>query len=101
MKKSNPYHWKGSDSKAVFEAILKLKTVDECERFFRDILTLRELEEMINRFKIARLLNAPRPKPYLEIARETAASTTTVTRVAQWLHGGEGGYRLILDRLKN
>ncbi len=93
-------HWKGKDSAALFEAILALKNVSECEKFFRDVLTLRELEEAISRFKIARMLNAQKPKPYLEIAEETGASTTTVTRVAQWLRHGAGGYRLILDRIK-
>ena len=28
----------------------------------------------------------------------TGASTATVTRVAQWLHHGEGGYRAVLKR---
>ncbi len=36
--------------------------------------------------------------PYLEIASRVGTSTTTVTRVAQWLRNGAGGYRLALDR---
>lgn len=98
---NEPEQWANADSTAVFQAILKLKTVAECEKFFRDILTRRELEEMITRFKIARLLDQPDPPAYLEIAQKTHASTTTVTRVAQWLRDGQGGYRLILDRLKS
>jgi uncharacterized protein YerC len=34
------------------------------------------------------------------VAKRAHASTTTVTRVAQWLHNGEGGYRLALKRRK-
>ena len=36
--------------------------------------------------------------PYLEIAERVPTSTATVTRVAQWLRHGAGGYRLVLDR---
>lgn len=91
--------WKNKNSDALFNAILTLKSVTECESFFRDILTLKELEDMILRFKIARMLNTPKHKPYLEIAKELKTSTTTVTRVARWLNTGEGGYTLALARL--
>jgi TrpR-related protein YerC/YecD len=53
---------------------------------------------MAHRWQVARLLE--QGLPYLEISKRTHASTTTVTRVAYWLHHGEGGYRLVLDRLK-
>jgi TrpR-related protein YerC/YecD len=52
---------------------------------------------MAHRWQVARLLEEE--LPYLEISRLTHASTTTVTRVAHWLRYGEGGYRLVLDRL--
>ena len=51
---------------------------------------------MAHRWQMARLLDEG--LPYLEVARRTHASTTTVTRVAQWLRNGEGGYRLALSR---
>lgn len=92
-------NWTSKDSTALFQAILKLKTVPECEQFFRDLMTLKELEEMVLRFRIARLLSANKPKPYLEIAEEVGTSTTTITRVAHWLNSGEGGYKLILQRI--
>jgi uncharacterized protein YerC len=38
---------------------------------------------------------------YAEISKRTGASTATITRIASWLHHGEGGYRLLLDRVKN
>jgi len=76
---------------------LKLRSVKECEDFFRDLATLREIEEMAERFQIARMLD--RGMSYLEIADKEDTSTTTVTRVAHWLRHGRGGYRLVLDRL--
>jgi TrpR-related protein YerC/YecD len=62
----------------------------------RDLCTLTELEALAHRWHIARLLDEKRP--YLEIADTIRTSTATVTRVAQWLRHGTGGYRLALDR---
>ena len=80
----------------LFEAILSLEDRDEVERFVRDLCTLSELEAMAHRWEVAKLLD--QGLPYQEIARQTGASTTTVTRVAHWLRRGEGGYRTVLDR---
>jgi TrpR-related protein YerC/YecD len=82
----------------LFATIAGLESADEAERFFRDLCTLAELEAMAHRWEVVRLLE--QGLPYLEIAQRTGASTTTVTRVAHWLRHGEGGYRLVLDRLK-
>lgn len=91
------YGWENELTKELFQAILKIKTVKECEDFFRDLLTLHEIEEMAERFRIAKLLD--RGLSYLEVADKTGVSTTTVTRVAHWLKHGRGGYRFIIDRL--
>ena len=88
---------KNNQSKLLYRAILRLKSVEECERFFRDLLTIEEIIEMSKRWQAARLLN--KHQPYREVAKKTGLSTTTVTRVAQWLNHGQGGYRLILDRI--
>ena len=80
------------------QAIVSLRTVEEAEHFFQDLATLAELEAMSHRWQAARLLDEG--LPYHEVARRTGASTTTVTRVAQWLRHGEGGYRLALERQK-
>jgi TrpR-related protein YerC/YecD len=83
----------------LFGAISILKSRREVEQFLRDLCTISELEAMAHRWEVARLLD--RGMPYLEVASKTHASTTTVTRVAHWLRYGEGGYRLVLDRLRN
>ena len=59
-------------------------------RFLRDLCTLGELEALAHRWQIVRLLDEGRP--YLEIAERVHTSTATVTRVAQWLRHGAGGY---------
>lgn len=84
------------DEKELFKAILKLENEKEAADFFRDLLTLPELEEFANRFQMAKLLNEG--KSYLEVARLTHSSTTTVTRVAHWLYKGMGGYKKVLEK---
>jgi TrpR-related protein YerC/YecD len=86
------------DSNALFEGILSLQNTQECEQFFRDVLTLSELQAMTERFTVARKLNA-KNQSYRSINEETGVSTATITRVAQWMKDGMGEYRLVLDRL--
>ncbi|MBI4276613.1 hypothetical protein HY629_02105 [Candidatus Uhrbacteria bacterium] len=93
-------NWKNKDTDRLFEAILRLKTVAECEDFFRDLLTLAEIREISTRFKVARMLDEKKRKPYWQIAKDARTTTATVTRVAHWLKAGMGGYRLILGRSK-
>src|SRR3954452_24017079 len=88
--------WVTDEIEDLCEAILSMKSVDETERFLRDLCTLNELDTMAHRWQVAQLLDEG--LPYQEVARRTHASTTTVTRVAQWLRRGEGGYRVALDR---
>jgi len=82
--------------KEVYEAVLKLETVEECKKFFRDLCTLSELNTMAERFAVAKMVN--QNTPYREISKKTGSSTATITRVAHWLHHGKGGYKLILER---
>jgi TrpR-related protein YerC/YecD len=79
-------------------AFLCLRTRDEAKRFLRDLCTLGELEALAHRWQIVRLLEEG--LPYLEIAERVHTSTATVTRVAQWLRHGTGGYRLALGRTR-
>lgn len=81
------------------DAVLTLRTRDEARRFLRDLCTLGELEALAHRWQIARLLDEGELS-YLEIAERAGGSTATVTRVAQWLRNGAGGYRLALDRVR-
>ena len=82
--------------KELVDAIWSLKTRAEVEDFLRDLCTLGELDAMAHRWAVAQELD--RGLPYVEVAAKTGASTTTVTRVAQWLHHGQGGYQVALDR---
>lgn len=80
------------------DAVLSLRDRDEARRFLRDLCTLPELEALVHRWQTVRLLEEG--VPYLEIAERVPTSTATVTRVAQWLRHGTGGYRIALDRAR-
>jgi TrpR-related protein YerC/YecD len=79
-------------------AIRTLRTQDEVTRFLRDLCTRAELEALSHRWRTARLIDEG--MPYLEIAERVPTSTATVTRVAQWVRHGAGGYRVALERAK-
>ena len=78
------------------DAVLSLHDRDEVRRFLRDLCTLPELEALVHRWQTVRLLE--QGISYLEIAERVPTSTATVTRVAQWLRHGTGGYRIALER---
>lgn len=80
-------------------ALATLKTKKEIENFLRDLLTMGEIKEFSKRFQIAKKLWLTEAS-YLEIAAEEKTSTTTVTRVANWLFKeGLNGYQTALKRL--
>jgi TrpR-related protein YerC/YecD len=80
------------------DAFLVLRSRDDVQRFLRDLCTLPELEALVHRWQTVKLLEEG--VPYLEIAGRVPTSTATVTRVAQWLRHGTGGYGIALGRLK-
>lgn len=85
--------------RSLISAIDQLKNATEITAFLRDLLTQAEIEEFSRRFQIATLLWTT-PLSYLEIAKEVGTSTTTVTRVAQWLRKESWqGYKTVLQRL--
>lgn len=86
--------WLNNQLDDLFATIVSLRDQEQTRRFFRDLCTLGELEAMAQRWEVARLVD--QGAAYLEISRRTGASTATVTRVAHWLHHGEGGYQAAL-----
>ena len=82
----------------LFEAILTLKSVEECYNFFEDICTVKEIQTLSQRLEVAKLLR--KNKSYTEISKETGASTATVRCVKQCFTYGTGGYQAVLQRLE-
>lgn len=84
--------------RALYSAVLTLRTVEECRGFFRDLCTPAELQAMADRWAVVDGLQ--RGLPYREIHRLTGVSVTTIGRVARYLTTGNGGYSLATQRLK-
>lgn len=75
---------------ALFETIVKLKTPEECRKFFEDLCTPTELRAMEQRFDVAVYLQ--QGLVYLDILEKTGASSATISRVRRaMLDGGNGG----------
>ncbi|CFY03552.1 Trp repressor [Syntrophomonas zehnderi OL-4] len=91
-------HWKDKNSELLVKALLSLKTEEEVWRLLDDLCTIAEVKAMTQRIHVAKLLFED--TTYNIIARETGASTATISRVNRCLNYGADGYRTVLDRLK-
>ncbi len=82
----------------LFAAILQLKTQEDCQNFFEDICTIKEVQDMAQRLDAAILLDEG--VGYQAISEQVGISTATISRVSKCLNYGAGGYRAAIDRLK-
>lgn len=79
------------------KVMAQLQSPNKVLNFLYDVATPKEIEELAQRFQIAKLLWTSNLS-YVEIAGITNASTTTVTRVARFLNQEPfGGYRQVLN----
>lgn len=90
-------NWESKENRRLIQAILAIKTEDESRRFLRDLMTEKEIKEFAKRLKAAEMLTEK--VPYSTIEKETGLSSTTIARVAKWLNGKEGGYKIIINKL--
>lgn len=84
-------------NEAMYKAILELKTVEECQRFFDDLCSVTELKAMEQRYEVAELLD--QGLIYGKILEQTGASSATISRVNRSLQYGAGGYAIAFERL--
>jgi TrpR-related protein YerC/YecD len=83
--------------RSLLQALLTLRTEQECRSFLSDLLTPAELEALVDRWSVVAYLNEG--VPYRKIHELTGVSVTTIGRVARFLAGENGGYRIALERL--
>ena len=83
---------------SMYKAILSLKDVDECKKFFDDLCTVKELVAMEQRYQVASCLNEK--MIYNDILAKTGASSATISRVNRSLQYGAGGYDIVFSRLE-
>lgn len=80
--------------RSLCQALLSCKSEEEMANFLRDVGTLSELQAWSERLEVAKQL--VQGLSYRQVAANTGASTTTVTRVAKFIENGPGGYRKFL-----
>ena len=91
-------NWHTKETDDLIRAIVELHSVEECYTFFEDVCTIKEIIEIAQRLRVAKLLDSG--LSYQAISKETGASTATISRVSKCLEYGNGGYRAAIKRLK-
>jgi len=81
-----------------YRAVLTLEDEEECRRFFDDVATIKEVLDLSARLEVARMLDEG--AVFSTISKQTGASSATISRVNKCLAYGEGGYKTVLDRMK-
>jgi TrpR-related protein YerC/YecD len=90
-------NWHTQQIDELFEAILTLESVEECYAFFEDACTIKEIIEIAQRLKVAKLLDAG--TSYVTVSKEVGVSTATISRVSKCLEYGNGGYKMVMERV--
>lgn len=88
-------NFKNAATDRLFEVIASLESKEDCYRFFEDLCTIKEIQDMSQRLDVAVCLNEG--KSYQEVTADTGVSTATISRVSKCLSYGSGGYKLALD----
>ena len=91
-------NWYTKSMEDLCQAILSLKTKEECVAFLEDICTIKEIQDISQRLEVARLLS--QGISYTTICKETGASTATISRVSRCLNYGSGGYLEVLKKME-
>jgi len=83
---------------ALYEAILSIRDLEECCRFFDDLCTPTELRSMEQRYDVAASLL--QDQVYMEIQEKTGASSATISRVRRNIleNASGGAMRAIIER---
>lgn len=89
---------KKKDYSELFNEILKLETIEECNKFFDDLCTITELDAMLQRIKAAKMLLED--KTFQEVTKETKISSATLARVSKCIKYGDGGYKNTIEKKK-
>ena len=89
---------KNEQTDYLFKAIMAIENIDEFYRFFDDLCTVAEVEDMSKRLQAAKMLR--NGEVYNEISARTGQSTATISRVNRCLKYGSDGYNIVLDRLE-
>ena len=93
----NKFHSESVDT--LVKGLLKLETEEECYAFLEEVCTIKELQDMAQRFDVA--LKLSDGFNYNQVSKETGASSATISRVNKCLMYGNNGYKTVIERIKN
>ena len=96
MAEKNPRRNETID--ALFDAILRLETREECYDFFEDLCTVKEISDMAQRLEAAKLLLDG--STYEQIVKTVEISTATISRINRCIQYGTGGYRQTIEKVR-
>ena len=88
---------KDSDIKELYSLILSLDSIDDCAMLFDVLCTAKEIEQMVQRVKAARLLIEG--KTYNQVMEQCEISSATLSRVSRCVQYGKG-YKEFIKKLK-
>lgn len=94
------YHpnWRDEKTDILVKALLSLEDEEEAYRFLDDLCTISEVKAMAQRLEVAHMLTTN--TTYNTIAKDTGASTATISRVKRCLDYGAEGYKRVLKHLE-
>jgi len=81
----------------LIDAIKKLDNEQDIKDFLTDLMTTKEFIDMAQRMQVVELLN--QGIVYSKIAKETGASTATISRVSRALNYGADGYSKVFEKI--
>ena len=90
-------NFQNESTKRLFDVIANLKDEKECEMFFEDLCTIKEIQDMAQRLETAVLLNSG--ENYQNISAKVGVSSATISRVNRCLNYGSGGYKTVVDKI--
>lgn len=89
--------YQNDSTKRLFEVISSLTTEEECEAFFEDLCTIKEIKDMSQRLETAVMLCSG--NSYQKISDKLGVSTATISRVNRALLYGSDGYKSAIEKM--
>lgn len=78
---------------ALYDAIVSLESREQCQEFFDDLCTRKEIEKMAERLFAAKLLLEG--NTYNQVIAQSDISSATLSRVSRCVQYGKGYSRLL------
>lgn len=72
----------------LYELIASMENADDCRALFGDLCTIKEIEQMAQRVRAAKLLIDG--KTYNQVTEETDISSATLSRISRCIQYGDG-----------